>query len=252
MTEVNLGTYSYAFEDNWPDTGDYDMNDFVVDMNITKFQNTANKTTKITLKGALRCIGASKRMAAAVQLDGITTGNVKSVTYSRTDLVGTTLKLGSNGVETGQTNAIATIVDDAHKAFGVADTRFISTQNGEYKPVDVVITIEFITPLDNFTYQALNMFIINSSENTSGRNEVHLVGYAATDKINKGLIEQLKGTKLSANDPFKSYYNEPWGLSIPVSFVSPLEGKNIKDVYSKFESWALSGGLKDTNWYLQK
>jgi LruC domain-containing protein len=252
LTETNLGTYSYAFEDKWPDTGDYDMNDFVVDMNIVKFQNSSNKIAKVVLKGKLRSVGAANRLAAAVQLDGIPAGNIKSVTYSRPNLVGSSFRLGANGVETGQTYAVATIADDAHSAFGVTDTRFISTQNGGYTPVEVVITIEFNTPLDNFTYQNLNVFIVNSGQGGSVRNEVHLVGYSATDKINKSSIEKVKGSKLSLTDPFKSVHNEPWGLCIPVSFVSPLEAKNIKEVYPKFENWAISGGTKDTNWYLLK
>ncbi|MBA4853242.1 LruC domain-containing protein [Emticicia sp. BO119] len=251
VTEINLGTYSYAFEDNWPDLGDYDMNDIVVDMNIIKFQNTSNKITKVTLNGKLQAVGASKRNAVAVQLDGIAPGDVKSVTYSRTNLVGTNLKLGSNGVETGQTYAVVTIVDDAHKAFGVSDTPIISTQGGSYTPVDIVITIEFATPLDNFTFQTLNMFIINSISNSTGRSEVHLVGYAGTDKIDKYLIDNMKGSRLSETDPFKSVNNEPWGLSVPVSFAYPQEAKNIKNVYPKFENWALSGGIKDTDWYLK-
>ena len=252
VTEISLGTFSYAFEDNWPNLGDYDMNDIVMDMNLIKIQNSTNKITKLVLKGKLTSVGASKRASIAVQLDGVSAKNIKSVTYSRTNLVGTVLKLGSNGVETGQTLAVVTLVDDAHKAFGVADTPNISTQNGSYNPVEVIATVEFSTPLDNFTFQDLNMFIINSSQNNSGRGEVHLVGYAATDKIDNALIESVKGSKLSTTDPFKSVNNEPWGLSVPVSFIYPLESKNIKSVYPKFESWALSGGTKDTNWYLEK
>lgn len=251
VSEINLGTYSYAFEDNWPELGDYDMNDVVVNMNITKFQNTANKITKVVLKGSLASVGASKRNSVAVQLDGIPAGNVKSATYSRTNLVGSNLKHSSNGVEAGQTYAVVTIADDAHKAFGVSDTPFISTQDGSNKAVDVTITIEFTTPLDNFTYQTLNVFIINNTQNSTGRSEVHLVGYAATDKIDKRLIENFTGSKLST-DPFKSINNEPWGLCTPVTFTYPLEGKNVKDVYTKFGSWAISGGLKDTDWYLTK
>lgn len=250
-TEINLGTYSYAFEDNWPELGDYDMNDIVVDMNIIKFQNSTNKITKVALKGKVISVGASKRNAIAVQLDGITPANIKSVTYSRANLVGSVLKLASNGVETDQTNAVVTIVDDAHAAFGVTGTPFISTQDGSYSPAEVVVTIEFNTPLDNFTYQTLNVFIANNSRNSStGRSEVHLVGYSATDKIDQSLINGMKGSKLSLLDPFKSINNEPWALSVPVSFNYPLESKNIKVVYPKFASWALSGGLLDLNWYL--
>lgn len=252
VTEVNLGTYSYAFEDNWPNKGDYDMNDFVVDMNISKFQNTANKVTKVVLKGKLRSVGASKRLAAAIQLDGVPAGNVKSVSYSKKELVGTNLTLAANGTETGQANAVVSICDDAHKAFGVTDTRFISTQNGAYAPVDVVITIEFTTALDNFTYSTLNMFIVNYAQNIGGRNEIHLVGYAATDKINKSLISRETGKLLSATDPFKTGNNEPFALAVPVSFQYPTEGQKISDAYPKFKNWVLSGGLQNADWYLNK
>jgi len=252
ITEVNLGPYSYIFEDKWPSQGDYDMNDCVLDMNVTKFQNTANKVTKVTLKAKLRSIGASIRFSSAVQLDGVQTSNVKSVTYSRKDLIGTALPLGSNGTESGQTYAVLPLWDDAHKAFGVSDTRFISTQDGQYSPIEVVVTIEFNTPLDNFTYATLNTFIINFSQNLGGRNEVHLVGYAPTDKINKSLISRETGKFLSATDPFKNLYNEPFALSVPVSFKYPAEGKSIKTVYPLFENWARNGGIQNKDWYLNK
>ena len=253
ITEVAMGTYSYAFEDSWPETGDYDMNDLVVDMSASKFQNSSNKIVKVVLKAKLRAVGATKRMSGAIQLDGVTSGNVKSVTYSRNDLVGTNLKLASNGVESGQTMAVVPIVDDAHRSFGVTDTRLISTQNGNYNPIELLITVEFNTPLESFTYSKLNMFLILTSESSSaGRHEVHMVGYSATDKFNKSIGENFKGTKLSPGDVFKSVHNEPWGLAIPVSFVCPAESKNIKDEYPKFQNWAVSGGAKDADWYLKR
>ncbi len=252
VTEVKLGTYSYIFEDKWPSKGDYDMNDCVLDMNITKFQNTANKVTKVALKAKLRSIGASIRFSTAVQLDGIATGNVKSVTYSRKDLVGTALPLGANGTESGQTYAVLPLWDDAHKAFGVSDTRFISTQSGQYTPVEVIVTVEFNTPIDDFTYGKLNAFIVNFNQNLAGRNEVHLVGYKATDKINKSLVLKETGNLLSTTDPFKTKSNKPFGLLVPVSFVYPSEGQSITAAYPLFESWATSGGSQNTEWYLNK
>lgn len=253
VTDVDLGTYSYAFEDNWPTFGDYDMNDFVTDINIVKTQNSANKVTKVALKAKLRSVGASKRLAAALQLDGVSAGNVKSVTYSRTDLVGSSLLLGATGVESGQTYAVLPICDDAHKAFGITNTDFISTQNGNYSPVDIVITIEFNTALESFSYNTLNVFIINYLQNTGGRNEIHLVGYKATDKMNNSLVsyQTEKVGQLSVGDPFKSHDGYPWGLCIPVSFVYPAEGKNISAVYAKFKTWATSGGIQGADWYIK-
>lgn len=254
VTEVNLGTYSYAFEDNWPSFGDYDMNDFVMDVNITKTQNSANKITKVKLTSKLRSVGATRRLAAAIQLDGVLANNVKSVTYSKENLIGTNLPLASNKVESGQKYAVLPICDDAHKAFGISDTKFISTQNGEFQPVDVVITVEFNTPLDAFTQLNLNSFIITNGYKTNSRNEVHMVNYKATDKMNTALVNYQtdKVHQLAVGDPFKSSDGYPWALCIPGSFKYPSEGKNIVGVYSTFKAWALSGGTQNTDWYLNK
>lgn len=254
VTEVNLGTYSYAFEDNWPSFGDYDMNDFVMDVTITKTQNSANKVTKVKLTSKLRSVGATRRLAAAIQLDGVLANNVKSVTYSKEDLIGTNLPLASNKVESGQKYAVLPICDDAHKAFGISDTKFISTQNGGFQPIDVVITVEFNTPIDAFTQLNLNSFIITNGYKTNSRNEVHMVNYKATDKMNTTLVSYQtdKVHQLAVGDPFKSTDGYPWALCVPGSFKYPSEGKNIVGVYSTFKPWALSGGTQNTDWYLNK
>ena len=250
--EVSLGTYSYAFEDNWPSFGDYDMNDFVVDMEITKFQNTENKVTKVALKSKLRSVGAAKRMAAAIQLDGVPANNVKGVTYSNSSIVGTSFSLSSNGTESGQTYAVVPITSDAHKAFGLSEVEFVFTKDGKFSPVELTITVEFNAPLDNFTYENLNVFIINFMQNKAGRNEVHMAGYKATDKINSSLVkaEVNSGLLSSVNQPFKSKKGYPWAIAIPVSFDYPAEAKNIKDVFPNFKSWAISGGELHQDWYM--
>lgn len=251
LNGIVLGTYSYAFEDKWPVIGDYDMNDLVMDVQITKFQNTDNKVTKVVLKNKVRAVGASKRLAAAIQLDNVLAAGVKSVKYSKTNLVGTVLPLSSNGVESGQNKAVVTVVDDAHKAFGLTNTDFINTLSNTLAPVETEITIEFATPLANFTFDDLNPFIVNFAQNQGGRNEVHLVGRAATDKINKSLVATEQGPKgsLSASDPFKSKDNYPFALAIPTSFTFPAEYKGITLVYPNFSSWVTSGGSANKNWY---
>jgi LruC domain-containing protein len=251
VPEVVLGTYSYAFEDNWPSFGDYDMNDFVVDVKITKYQNEANKVTKVKLENKIRSVGANKRLAAAIQLDKIPVANVKSVVYSKSSLVGVNVPLTEKGVEAGQTYAVVSICDDAHKAFGISNTSFISTQGGEHSPVDAVITIEFNTPLDNFTYSMLNTFIITNGYQTNNRSEVHLAGYDATDKINRPLVlyQTDNVMQLSKSNPFRSHDGYPWAICVPVSFVYPAEWKSITGVYSKFENWAKSAGTTDQDWY---
>ncbi|MNL28280.1 hypothetical protein D3C87_1499170 [compost metagenome] len=85
-----------------------------------------------------------------------------------------------------------------------------------------------------------------------GRNEIHLVGYAATDKINKSIVSRESGKLLSATDPFKTIKNEPFALALPVSFKYPTEGQKVYDAYPLFKDWVTSGGLQNANWYLNK
>lgn len=253
--DIVLGTYSYAFEDNWPSTnkGDYDMNDFVVDIQITKVQNTDNKVEKVILKNKIRAIGASKRLAAAIQLDNVLASAVKSVNYSNASLKGNVIPLTSAGIESGQSKAIVTIVDDGHAAFN-SNGQFVFTHNNTYSPIETVITIEFNTPLDNFTHSDLNPFIINFMQANAGRNEVHLVGYKATDKINRSLVSYEQGAngELSSTDPFKTKGNEPFALSIPESFNYPFESVRITTSYPDFMNWVLSGGTTHQTWYTNK
>lgn len=253
LTEIILGTFSYAFEDNWPtaEKYDYDMNDFVVDVQIIKYQNKDNKVQKVVLKNKIRSIGASRRLAAGVQLDRVLASGVKSVNYSNTKVVGSVLPLTSAGVESGQQAAVVTIVDDAHAAFGfTATTPFIFTNNGT-APIENEITIEFNTPLDFFTYDDLNPFIVNYPTMKAGRHEIHLPGRKGTDKLNKDVVAKHQGAggELSPLDPFKTKGNYPFAISTPVSFQYPREAQAITIAYPDFINWVTSGGTTNQDWY---
>ena len=250
--EVVLGTYSYAFEDNWPSTinGDYDMNDFVVDVQIIKYQNTANETEKVVLKNKIRAIGASKHVSAAIQLDNVLAGNIKSATYSNQNLLGSIIPLNSKGIEEGQTHAIVSIVDNGHAAFGANVGQFIFTHDNSYQPIETEITIEFNTPIKDFSQADLNPFIVNLAQTTGGRYEVHLVGRKATDKINSSLIARQQGPQGElSSDPFKTKRNEPFAISTPVSFIYPKESIRITTTYPDFMEWATSNGDSKPFWY---
>lgn len=248
--EVALEPYTFAFEDNWPKKGDYDMNDFGVEIRVVKTQNRENKVLKVKLSAKITSVGAARRLAAAIQLDGISVGNIKSVKYSRSDLLGQAFSLDSKGVEKDQRYAVVGLVGDAHRAFGISQVAFISTQNGSFKPIELDITIEFNAPLDGFTQKALNPFIFTESQNGAGRSEIHLVGHSATDKMNIALKEKaVKAGDVSVSDIFKTQMGEPWALSVPISFQFPTEGRDITKHYPKFMEWAKSGGVIQTGWY---
>lgn len=261
LTPVDLGVHTYMFEDNWPRVGDLDMNDIVTDVNVVRYQNKENKVEKVVLKSKLRSVGASKRLGVAIQLDNVLAGNVKSVTYSKQDVVGNTFPLKTTGVEDGQTYSVVTVVDDAHKAFGLTNTAYVFTQNTSTAPFETEITIVFNTPLSGFTHADLNPFIVSisemhfpyypSPENKPNRPEVHLVGYKVTDKINTAMITAGQATTgaLSTVDPFKTKDNLPFAISVPTSVRYSRENKRITASYPDFIQWVNSGGTAFTNWY---
>ncbi|MBP1618536.1 MAG: hypothetical protein H6Q14_2363 [Bacteroidetes bacterium] len=247
VTEVTLATYSYAFEDNWPSYGDYDMNDFVSDITLTQTQNTDGQLTKLVITAKLRAVGASRRIGAAIQLDGVEASAVKSVTYSNSEIVGTNFPLASNGVESGQTYAVVPIADDVHAAFGYSTPTILNTSTVTADPVTVTITIEFASAIDLLDNDDLNVFIVTAGYVTSKRTEIHLLDKESTDKENTALFSSAN--LFSSAEPYRSHEGLVWGLCIPGSFDYPAEAEKITTKYIYFEPWAASGGTAYTTWY---
>jgi len=118
--DVNLGTtYTYAMEDLWPNYGDYDMNDIVVAINPKYTLSSADYVQSMTFVTTLKAIGASKSLAAAIQLDNVSDENVADVTYSVKSTDGSVFTIGDNKVELFNTSenakAVIPLFDNAHQ-----------------------------------------------------------------------------------------------------------------------------------------
>lgn len=257
--EVPTGSnYTYAMEDSWPDYGDYDMNDIVVNTSYSYKINSSNKITSMTISGKLRSVGAFKTIGAAIQLDKVISSKVKSVKYGINQLDGSIFQLGSSNIENGQTQAVIPLFDNAHKYISNGEFisgRLINTLEGstKYPEKAITATITFVTGAVNasdINVKNINFFIVTDKKN-SNRTEIHLAGYKATDKVNKSLF----GTgvdKSTDQVSYRSKDNLTWGLIIPTAFSYPAEFKSVRDAYTKFESWAQSGGKNEVLWYNTK
>ncbi len=240
---ATLGTtYTYAFEDNYPSIGDYDMNDFILDIDLGFTLSAANKLSKLDIKTKVRAVGATKRLAAAIQLDGVLKGNIKSITNSNSSFSGDVFSM-SNGLENDQDYAVIPLTDNAHALFGANTSQIINTKIGEtHLPAKAItISIEFNQPIDIANVSLidmLNVFIINGGYNTSNRKEVHLRNYAATKKS----TDVSSGKNYSTSDLV-------YGIRVPQSFKYPLEWVRVIDAYPQFKSWVSSNGLNYPNWY---
>lgn len=112
--EYSLGRYTYAFEDLWPNFGDYDMNDIVL-ITEASLHVKNNFVTKAVLKCRLAAIGATRRIAAAVQLDRVAPNPINRIEYStRTNFTENLFQTNANGTEQGQSLAVVPLFDNAH------------------------------------------------------------------------------------------------------------------------------------------
>lgn len=244
--EYTLGQYTYAFEDLWPNFGDYDMNDIVLVTEAT-LKTTGSYVAQVTLKCKLAAIGASKRIAAAVQLDGITANAISSIQYdTRNNFTENLFKTSANGTEQGQSFAVIPLFDHAHAFAGYSGTPIVGTyKNTEFTPKEFTVTIRFnenSVKESQITLDQLNFFITcNASQGK--RMEVHQINGKATDLFD---ISTIGGVVASPDTPFRAEGNFCWVMKIPGEFSFPLENNNLRQSFENFDLWIAN---PDYDWY---
>lgn len=243
---------TYLFEDNWPYLGDYDMNDLVLDVQPTYSLNSSNKVTELELDVTLRAVGATKRLAVGIQLDGIKSSNVQSFSRSNSLGINSGVFAKSDELEGGQEYAVIPVFDDAHLALGSSSAIMINTISGSpntESPVSVTFAIEFNTPLEqaSITVDKFNVFIINGGYSAK-RQEIHMAGFQPTDKADKSKFGHGDDNS-TATTPYISKNNMIWGLAVPGPASYPNEWTSISNAYTYLKGWATSAGLDNKDWY---
>jgi LruC domain-containing protein len=241
---------TYMFEDNWPYLGDYDMNDVVLDMKPTYTLDAQNKVTTLKLALELRAVGATKRLAVGLQLDGIAKGEVANVTRSSTRGINGNVFSQESGLETGQTYAVIPVFDDAHQALGLSSPKIVNTTAGLFNDVTSVdLAIHFVSPLNvsSVTVDKFNLFLVNGGYSAK-RQEIHMAGFQPTDKADKSKFGHADDNS-TATTPYVSKNNMIWGLAIPGPAKYPKEWTSISNAYTYLQGWATSAGLDNKDWY---
>ena len=232
---VGMG-YTYAFEDGYPQLGDYDVNDLVLYLETSLIEASEN-IRSLTIKATLKATGATLGLGAAIQLTNIEASAIGSVTRrGDISLTGNTFTSSGN-LETGQSKAVIPLFDEAHEVFGVAKSQMVNTiTSSEYlTPKTVTLTITFNRDV-TLSMANLDVFIINGGSKNN-RKEVHLPHFSPTDKGQ------------SETNGYLSEENLVWGVSFPGEFKYPLEYTNIIVAYPDFKDCATSGGTTNANWY---
>jgi LruC domain-containing protein len=234
-----------AFEDQWPQQGDYDFNDLVVAYNMIHVTNAANWVVDIDAGIRLRAAGASFSNAFGFVLP-LSPGDVAAV--SGTQLTRGLIDNDANGVEGGQGQAVVVVFDDAYALATPASGYYLNTQLEApvVAPVDLAVHIELSTPTQLLQSPPYNPFAI---VNGVRGHEVHLAGHAPTDKADPAQFNTGDDASASAGY-YRTTTGLPWAMHVASGWQHPLERIAIVQAYSHFAAWAESGGAAYSDWYL--
>ena len=232
--QTTFGTLTY--EDKWPEEGDYDMNDVMIDYESTIYKTLAtNKITKIIDKFTPRHNGGIYNNGFGYQLTNITYTDVKSITIEGPER---STFIGNDNMESGQTYPTVLLFDNIKNVIGKTYTVTIEIANADYN--------KLIPPY--------NPFIICSTDQGRGK-EVHLVNYPPTDKADNNLWSTGEDASQPEHNLFYvSNDNMPFAIHLPdvKDFPVPAEKVRITTAYPGFAEWVRSSGAQNKDWYLHK
>jgi len=241
--QTDFGTM--AFEDLWPNLGDYDFNDLVIEFQYQMVTNADNEYVDILGLFHIKAMGAGKDNGFGFVLE-VAPGETETVTG--TVVSGDAVSFNAKGFEDGHSYETVVFVYDAIRS--MASWSMINTiHGGNTMEFDtVLITVNFASPQSAIGEPPYNPFIFIGQNRGK---ELHMVDHAPSSLANV----QYFGADADASDPASgSYYKTgahlPWAIEIPVSFDYPLEKIDILYAHLKFAEWATSGGNTYADWYL--
>ncbi len=253
----NFTSGTLAYEDLWPGKGDYDFNDLVIDYETNQVTDASNNIKDIKTKYTLKALGGELHQGFGVQIDGLSPSAVQSATGSQITQGHVTL---SNGLETGQTDAVLIVYDEAFDQMQhVGGESFINTVQGNTSiaPVDFQMDVTLTTAVNPATiglppYNPF-LFLTDPRQGSNGvtRYEVHLPDMEPTDKMDVSALGMVDDDSDAGNNRYyKTVDNLPWALHIDGTFEYPREKASISNTYLNFNSWATSNGLNFNDWFL--
>ncbi|WP_281832578.1 LruC domain-containing protein [Vibrio nigripulchritudo] len=267
---TNEGYVTLAYEDNWPETADYDMNDLVVRYQIKQVLKTVGGTeyvAKSVIKGTLDAVGASYRSGFAVNIPGVDPTNVDT---TKTRLYHNGSLVSFETLEESDNNETTFIIIENAKDAQSSNCSYFRTQKAcrEDVALEFELHVSFIDPTLNGSIGAMPYkpfifgtpgFAHGSMFNTPpGRSlEIHLPDNAPTSKFDSSFFS-LPGdddSNSGSGKYFKTTNNLPWAImlfenaEVDTQWIWPTEGTDLLEAYPKFQEYTESGGETFTDWF---
>ncbi|MBN2018344.1 MAG: LruC domain-containing protein [Candidatus Cloacimonetes bacterium] len=240
--EGQYGTFMW--EDLWPEKGDYDMNDLVMDYNVNEVTNASNEIVEVINNFYLRAAGA-----------GFLT-NGFAIQYPNYWEVNGTIDDELDMAYVDTDNRTVIFFENHKVVFNVSSaSEWINTWY-EYEyvtPVSWSVTIP-MTESDKskvvvpWNLAPFNPFLL---QNGVRSHEIHLPDYPPTFEMNTALFDTADdATNLAMGIYFRTANYLPWAILIAEGCNYPIEMIQISDAFNYFVEWVLSDGAQKADWYL--
>ncbi|WP_114765234.1 LruC domain-containing protein [Vibrio rhodolitus] len=256
---------TFAYEDQYPIAGDYDMNDVLMNVKYTEYQ-LDGKVIRLKFEGQIAALGGARHSGFAIRLPDVAPSDV------RDDLIELTINnqvVSATVLESGTTDAVLIIHEDLWDITEAGEAEactYFRTQQGcgtSYRPT-WQLTVTMRNAIDNSQMPAFpyDPFIFASpghyygdigyqlTGGYPGRGlEIHLKNKAPTSKFD--VRYKALGDDTSSGDThFHSANGLPWGIEIPLNWQHPLEQVNILKAYRYFATFAADpSGQTAPTWY---
>ncbi|WP_083628796.1 LruC domain-containing protein [Vibrio panuliri] len=256
---------TFAYEDQYPIAGDYDMNDVLMNVKYTEYQ-LDGKVIRIKLEGQVAALGGDYHSGFAIRLPDVAPTDIKQELI---ELIINGEPVERTVLESGTTDAVLIIQDDlwdiAESGEGESCT-FFRTQEGcgtSYRPTwQLTVTMRNAIenqqmpdfPYDPFIFAAPGHYYGEIGYQLTGGYpsrglEVHLKNQAPTSKFD-ARYKALGDDTSSGETHFHNANGLPWAIEIPLTWQHPLEQVSILKAYRYFSVFASDpSGQTATTWY---
>ncbi|WP_394239695.1 LruC domain-containing protein [Vibrio astriarenae] len=252
------GYATLAYEDNWPYTADYDMNDVVMHYRVTEILRDGN-VEKSYIRGRLAAVGADYHNGFAVRLKGIQRTDIDQ---TKTRQYHNDALLLDSGLEQDSNEAIFIVSPDvtAMKPGCAYHRTQMDCKEEEQFMFELHVSINQDTdtsamlgmPYDPFIFATPGYYHGEGLPLHPGRQwEVHLADYAPTEKFNGDAMWNMGVDASSPSEGiyFKTAENLPWALLMTEEWRWPTERTDLVQAYPQFAEYAESAGSQAHTWH---
>ena len=241
--EVTVAESIYGtlgFEDRWPNPGDYDLNDFVVNYTYSVYKNVDNRIAGVRMK--LKPIASGSADFVKIGF-----GIELPLAAENVDVA----KVEGAILETGHSKATFVVWEDVRQPFGNMKGAINVIKGSEYVAgEEVVVIVPLKVPVDNVSMMKFNPFIFIDKRS----HEVHLPDFAPTSKMDMSLLGSGKDcSDASAGVYYRMKDMFCWVLDFPrlsedeAAWRYPKEASSVVNAYKNYSNWVIN--KTDLSWF---